>query len=1399
MKRFLALAAALSMALQFCAAGASAADGDAPGKTPVTIVAELTQEAVYSGEVQYPTAVTQPESVELSYSLQPKDADTYAVTITAADPERYDAEPVTVDFTIQKAKVVLDPGFGYMVSKKGYDGITEVGGIVILAPGVNGEHPQADADFAFETPDAGKDKRVLVSNLTLTKPWDKNYELDPDYDFEAYPVTSTIDPAPCTIVIQGELAQEPGAVEPLTAQTEPEGLPYAITYNGADTLPVDEGRYTVEASVTDANYAGVSQAVLTVGEPPEPDTLESAGVTDPALRKFVMDQIGAADREGAPYVVTKGDMRRLGVVTLENVSNLDGLEYADGLRGLMIEGGELSDLTPLTQVHNLNLERLSIKGTNITVFPPLDNLSDFGKRNFNTLELENNALTDITGISSIPNLEAARLSGNQISNLSPLSGKASLQVLELSDNAVTSLQDLKNLSNLKLLWLNGNPGITDVSPLKNLTGLEQLDLSGTSPSAGSLAALSSLPVQALNVNNLYPEGDGDGMGAALALLWETNEEGKEGRPTQLLKQVRSLHLSGLGLSNPSFLRLLVSKAQSVSEDPLVETDVAPFLFIDLSKNRFLAGDYVQAELDLLRESGATVWFQGQEPGEDSLAVPSIPVGNYKVMAVLQAPPYALPDSVTNLKLTFRNMDSPLPAGSVLSLDLPGVEPIGDTSLTLEQALGRDEQLELSVSFRLSSDATDSVTAKAYLTPLGGERTQVDVFTVRILRATINLPTAIKAGEPFGVYGETVPNATLDIQYRSHPEEGTPDDSGWQTAGASMFYTAIKQSDSWYTAMLKLQTSGTFDFRLQATRSGKTYCSEPATVVSRDAYPVIDHVIVNNGWSNLIEKNPEVGVPTFTAWTNARLIGNPFTLFVKFKDGSLPDPEEGTPPPSVAFHFGGIVVQAVKNENGYYTATLSGWSTTGVKQVIATVTAQEEVYQFVIAQVTVLIDPSGVIYDQSGQPIAGASVTLYQWDETNGKWFDTPWDANSHLQVNPQTTGADGAYGWMVPAGVYQVRATAPGYLDAVYGTAPPLDSPEGKDVIRIPPVRTDVDITLSKIQSPAQAKAAAQTWLDGLTVTNDTTVDDILNGVKACLTDPRLTAAWKEGAGFAKTPATASAPGSISGTILLAQNGAPASLARDSGETAELTISKTIAKLPAANAPGSIGGGGGGGGGGGSPSPKPEAKPDAAPQTPEPAPDTAPAESTNAQIFAKLTDVSSHWAADSIRAVVERGLFNGLSEDTFAPDGGMTRSMMVTVLYRLAGQPITKADSAFADVPADTWYTGAVAWAADSQIVTGTDSGFSPENLVTREQMAVMLYQYAKLAGLAPQADPERLQAHTDAAEIDAWARDAMSWTVEQGLLGGYPDGTLRPQANATRAEVSVVLLRLISLMPSGA
>ena len=166
---------------------------------------------------------------------------------------------------------------------------------------------------------------------------------------------------------------------------------------------------------------------------------------------------------------------------------------------------------------------------------------------------------------------------------------------------------------------------------------------------------------------------------------------------------------------------------------------------------------------------------------------------------------------------------------------------------------------------------------------------------------------------------------------------------------------------------------------------------------------------------------------------------------------------------------------------------------------------------------------------------------------------------------------------------------------------------------------------------------------------------------------------------------------------------------------------------------------------------------------------------------------------------MERGLFNGLSEDTFAPDGGMTRSMMVTVLYRLAGQPATKADSAFADVPADTWYTGAVAWAADSQIVTGTDSGFSPENLVTREQMAVMLYQYAKLAGLAPQVDPERLQAHTDAAEIDAWARDAMSWTVEQGLLGGYPDGTLRPQANATRAEVSVVLLRLISLMPSGA
>ena len=148
---------------------------------------------------------------------------------------------------------------------------------------------------------------------------------------------------------------------------------------------------------------------------------------------------------------------------------------------------------------------------------------------------------------------------------------------------------------------------------------------------------------------------------------------------------------------------------------------------------------------------------------------------------------------------------------------------------------------------------------------------------------------------------------------------------------------------------------------------------------------------------------------------------------------------------------------------------------------------------------------------------------------------------------------------------------------------------------------------------------------------------------------------------------------------------------------------------------------------------------------------------------------------------------SGESTNTFAPNASMTRGMLATVLYRLAGQPETTAQTTFADVTAGAYYADAVAWAAEQSVIAGTsDTAFSPEQAITREQLAAMLYRYA-----GSPATEGSLSAYTDAAQVSAYAEDALCWCVENGILTGTSTDTLSPQATATRAEVAAVLQRM--------
>lgn len=174
-----------------------------------------------------------------------------------------------------------------------------------------------------------------------------------------------------------------------------------------------------------------------------------------------------------------------------------------------------------------------------------------------------------------------------------------------------------------------------------------------------------------------------------------------------------------------------------------------------------------------------------------------------------------------------------------------------------------------------------------------------------------------------------------------------------------------------------------------------------------------------------------------------------------------------------------------------------------------------------------------------------------------------------------------------------------------------------------------------------------------------------------------------------------------------------------------------------------------------------------------------------------FTDVASgSWYYDSVAYVYEQGLMGGTGEGRFSPDLTTSRAMIVTILYRLEGSPAVSGGASFADVTAGQWYSDGVAWASANGIVTGYSNGsFGPDDTITREQMAAILYRYARYKGydLSAQA---ALDGYADAAQVSAYAADAMKWAVGSGLITGTSGTTLSPAGSATRAQAAVILAR---------
>ena len=171
------------------------------------------------------------------------------------------------------------------------------------------------------------------------------------------------------------------------------------------------------------------------------------------------------------------------------------------------------------------------------------------------------------------------------------------------------------------------------------------------------------------------------------------------------------------------------------------------------------------------------------------------------------------------------------------------------------------------------------------------------------------------------------------------------------------------------------------------------------------------------------------------------------------------------------------------------------------------------------------------------------------------------------------------------------------------------------------------------------------------------------------------------------------------------------------------------------------------------------------------------------------------WYGEAVNFVSGRELFSGVGENRFAPEETLSRGMFITALYRLEEPAVQTLNLPFADVEPGAWYEKAAIWGNLVGIAKGDENGaFYPDDAVAREELAVMLYRYGKVLNL-PTSGRDSLTSFADAGDVSSWARDAVAWAVDSGMLNGDADGRLAPTGTATRAEAAAMLMRFIDFM----
>ncbi|MDR1330390.1 MAG: carboxypeptidase regulatory-like domain-containing protein [Oscillospiraceae bacterium] len=726
------------------------------------------------------------------------------------------------------------------------------------------------------------------------------------------------------------------------------------------------------------------------------------------------------------------------------------------------------------------------------------------------------------------------------------------------------------------------------------------------------------------------------------------------------------------------------------------------------------------------------------------------------------------------ELTYTGGGTPAANGKI-TLTLPtGVTAVGNNPYAdsgYEVTFDADKTVKLPT---VRVTVNNTVGNLAYL-GIQATYTATDVYKyacspLTVVNATLTAPNVAGAGDEFTVYG-TAPSGSI-VAIKS---------------GDTVLATAAVQN-RYYTAKIKISEVGDYILQAVAVDEAQSFASPPSPLtVTDDLPPTIANVNFTSGPRSTPADSAQYGVKTFGTWVN---VYDPYTGYYDII-GSFTINRLGSYSVESVSFAGAITgenTDTLTNSNGTYTFKFpknAAWRGTGVKPIIVTLSKVEgedkEFFEFTIALVTISLDPSGYVYDAvTKERISGAVVTLETKLGSDG-WVK--WEDPDGLEANPQTTDENGQYGWMVPSGDYRVLVTKTGYADAIANNADGTPAEDPTTGFPVPPARTEVNIPMNYTGAPtASAKWENDTLILNFTRPMPVTATAANLTVKAGAAE--LAGTWTAASAeyskiFTFTPETAPAAGdSITVTI------EPSTLSQDGVAIGVSALGgATVPKEPT-NPPG--GGWIDNNNNSTSSSTTDKSKDDDKK-------DDAQAGDSSEPWQNPFTDVQDgDWFYADVEYAYKYGLMTGTDADKFDPNVKVSRAMLVTVLYRLYGSPSVSAAPGFSDVRAGQWYSDAIAWAAANGLVGGVGGGrFAPDDIITRQDMAVLFSRYASFAGKTLPAVREP-DAFADASEIADYAKQSVTDFNAAGLIGGVGGNRVTPRGEATRAEIAALLHRFI-------